>query len=82
MEPPASVIAASEPPDQAPFLPASRFSLHASSAVPVLKGTSTSYFDIITMFLIMVSGFSSLQKISVLEPFPFSILMSLYRLIL
>lgn len=45
MEPPASVIAASEPPDQAPFLPASRFSLHASSAVPVLKGTSTAWAD-------------------------------------
>ena len=42
----------------------------------------TSYFDIITMFLMMVSGHGSLQKISVLEPFPFSVLISLYRLIL
>lgn len=36
---------ASEPPDQAPFLPASRFSLHTPSAVPVLKGTSTAWTD-------------------------------------
>lgn len=45
MESPASVIAASKPPDQAPFLPASRSLMHASSAVPVLKGTSTAWAD-------------------------------------
>ena len=45
MEPPAFIVTAFQPPDQAPFLPASRNPVHAFPAVPVLKGAPTAWTD-------------------------------------
>ena len=45
MEPPAFAIAAFQPPEQVPFLPASRSPVYAFPAVPVFKGTPTARAD-------------------------------------